>query len=88
MFVRISCIFAFSCALSAANYTTYPGDVGTTYNVAAIAADSSGNTYVTGTRNSYLGTDIFFPQTRLLTRKSLEQSRPRKPAAFSPFVKN
>jgi uncharacterized protein (TIGR03437 family) len=45
VFALLACAF---CA-SAANYTTYIGDANA-YQVAAIATDTSGNTYITGSR--------------------------------------
>ena len=49
--MRNSVIIALSCALGAraAGYSTYIGDI-FQYQVSAIAADASGNTYVTGSR--------------------------------------
>jgi len=57
--VRIFWLFVFSCALSAASYTTYLGDPSATYSVAALATDSAGNTYATGTRYFGSSTDLF-----------------------------
>jgi uncharacterized protein (TIGR03437 family) len=57
--VQISWIVAFSCVLSAANYTTYIGDPSASYGVSALATDANGNTYVTGRRNLDFGSDIY-----------------------------
>jgi uncharacterized protein (TIGR03437 family) len=68
-------ILAAACALSsaAADYTTYIGDQ-YTYHVTAIAADSHGNTYVTGSRavvpasayNLHSLSDVFVSKVDLL----------------------
>jgi len=49
--MRSFVVVALSCALGAqaAGYTTYIGDA-YQYQVSAIAADASGNTYITGSR--------------------------------------
>lgn len=57
--MQISWIVAFSCVLSAANYTTYIGDPSASYGVSALATDANGNTYVTGSRNLDFGSDIY-----------------------------
>jgi Beta-propeller repeat len=53
--VRILTLLACALPSAAANYSTYIGDA-YLYNVAAIAVDSSGNTYVTGMRQISLST--------------------------------
>lgn len=57
--MQISWIVAFSCVLSAANYTTYIGDPSASYGVSALTTDANGNTYVTGGRSLDLGSDIY-----------------------------
>ena len=57
--MQISWVMAFSCVLSAANYTTYIGDPSGSYGVSALATDANGNTYVTGSRNLDFGSDIY-----------------------------
>lgn len=58
--MRIFWFCAFSCALSAANFTTYIGEPSATYSVTALTTDSAGNTYATGIRRySDASTDLF-----------------------------
>jgi uncharacterized protein (TIGR03437 family) len=54
----ISLLAVSMCVVSAADYTTYIGDA-FTYTVTAMTTDSSGNTYVTGSRSLGSATGLF-----------------------------
>ena len=57
--MRSAILLSFLCAaVSASDFTTFIGDV-STYSVARVAADSAGNTYIAGTRNSGAISEVF-----------------------------